>query len=695
MKFFIKHETPGRIRVEVAQTQMTFAQADTLEYYLMELEFVNKAKVHENTKSAIIEYSGTRDEMIRALKYFKYDEVILPERYLEESQREINAQYRDKIIMTVFNRAISLLYIPAPIRMVITFIRAAKYIYKGIRKLMQGKLEVEVLDATAIAVSIIRGDWKTAGSVMFMLSIGGLLEEWTHKRSVDDLAKSMSVNVGKVWLVTDGGEEVLVPTSDVKVGDKVVVRLGGVIPFDGVVSSGEAMVNQSSFTGEAQPVLKEKGNSVFAGTVLEDGEITIVVKKMIGSSRYDKIVQMIEDTEKLKSESSSRAEHLADKLVPITLGGTLLTYLITRNVTKALSVLMVDFSCALKLAMPIAVLSAMRESGRHNISVKGGKFLEAVSKADTIVFDKTGTLTKAKPRYAGAVLFSERDETEILRIAACIEEHFPHSMARAVMDAAADRNIDHDEMHTKVEYIVAHGIATTINGKQTHIGSYHYVFEDEKCVVPDDKKELFEGLDPAYSHLYLAIEGKLEAVLYIKDPLREEAAEAVKALREVGFEHIVMMTGDSERTAAVIAEEVGVDKYYSEVLPEDKARFVTEQKEQGHKVIMVGDGVNDSPALSAADAGIAISDGASIAREIADITIAADNLFELVYLKQLAVALDKRINHNYGFIVAFNTTLIVLGVFGIIPPTLSSVLHNASTLYIGLRSTQNLIESDN
>lgn len=582
--------------------------------------------------------------------------------------------------------------LPYPISAAYTTIMSAKYIWKGIKTLMERKLEVPVLDATAIGVSILRSDFDTAGSVMFLLGIGELLEEWTHKKSVDDLARTMSLNVGKVWLKTED-QAVLVPSSKIKAGDQVIVHMGNVIPFDGEVVDGEAMINQASLTGESVPVRRTIGNYVYAGTVVEEGEVTINVKAVGGSSRYEKIAAMIEDSEKLKSGLESRAEHLADKLVPYSLGGTALTWLLTRNMTKALSILMVDFSCALKLAMPISVLSAIREAGMYKITVKGGKYLEAVAEADTIVFDKTGTLTKAKPTVAKVVSFNEMNEDELLRIAACLEEHFPHSMAKAVVSAAKAKHLDHEEMHSKVEYIVAHGISTQIEGKKTVIGSYHFVFEDEKVIIPDGKKEQFDNLPEEYSHLYMAIEGKLAAVICIEDPLREEAAEVIKELREAGLSKIVMMTGDSERTAKAIAKRVGVDEYYAEVLPEDKASFCDKEKAAGRKVIMIGDGINDSPALSAANVGIAISDGAELAREIADITVGADNLRELVTLKKISNGLIRRISRNYRMIVGFNAGLIGLGVAGIIMPTTSALLHNTSTLVIGLKSMQNLLDA--
>ena len=603
----------------------------------------------------------------------------------------MNAEYQEKLVDKILFHYGRKFLLPYPISAAYTTIMSAKYIWKGIKTLMERKLEVPVLDATAIGVSILRSDFDTAGSVMFLLGIGELLEEWTHKKSVDDLARTMSLNVGKVWLKTED-QAVLVPSSKIKAGDQVVVHMGNVIPFDGEVVDGEAMINQASLTGESVPVRRTIGNYVYAGTVVEEGEVTIDVKAVGGSSRYEKIAAMIEDSEKLKSGLESRAEHLADKLVPYSLGGTALTWLLTRNTTKALSILMVDFSCALKLAMPISVLSAIREAGMYKITVKGGKYLEAVAEADTIVFDKTGTLTKAKPTVAKVVSFNEMNEDELLRIAACLEEHFPHSMAKAVVSAAKAKHLDHEEMHSKVEYIVAHGISTQIEGKKAVIGSYHFVFEDEKVIIPDGKKEQFDNLPEEYSHLYMAIEGKLAAVICIEDPLREEAAEVIKELREAGLSKIVMMTGDSERTAKAIAKRVGVDEYYAEVLPEDKASFCDKEKAAGRKVIMIGDGINDSPALSAANVGIAISDGAELAREIADITVGADNLRELVTLKKISNGLIKRISHNYHTIVGFNAGLIALGVCGVIMPTTSALLHNTSTLLIGLKSMQNLLD---
>ncbi|MDY6329855.1 MAG: heavy metal translocating P-type ATPase [Lachnospiraceae bacterium] len=690
MKFIIKHEIKGRIRVHIIQNKMTYAQADILAFYLNNNKYVTFAKVYDRTSDATINYIGDREEIITLLKHFRYDEVEVPTGLVENSGRELNAKYQEKLVNKVIFRYAGKLFLSYPVRACVTTVKSVKYICKGLNCLWHRKIEVPVLDATAIGVSVIRSDFETAGSVMFLLGIGELLEEWTHKKSVDDLARTMSLNVGKVWLVKDDNE-VLVPSSEIEVGDKVVVRMGKIIPFDGQVTDGEAMVNQASLTGESAPVRKCENSYVYAGTVVEEGEITVKVKETGGSSKFEKIVTMIEESEKLKSALESKAEHIADKLVPYTLAGTGITYLLSRNVTKALSVLMVDFSCALKLAMPISVLSAIREASMHNITVKGGKFLEAVANADTIVFDKTGTLTKAQPTVAKVISFNGYEPDELLRIAACLEEHFPHSMANAVVDAARAKKLDHEEMHSKVEYVVAHGISTKINDKKVIIGSYHFVFEDEKCVVPEGKEELFKNLPNEYSHLYLAIGDSLAAVICIEDPLREEAEAVINSLRRAGISKIVMMTGDSDRTAKVIAKKVGVDEYYSEVLPEDKAKFVEKEKAKSRKVIMIGDGINDSPALSAADVGIAISDGAEIAREIADITIGSDDLYNIVTLKLLSDSLMKRISKNYRNIVGFNTGLILLGVSGIIQPTTSALFHNTSTLLISLKSMQNLL----
>lgn len=671
---------------------MSSVQAETLLYYLQNQKQVSFAKVYDRTGDAVICYQGERSEIIRMVQTFHYEEVELPTELIESSGRELNNEYQEKLISKVIYHFGRKWFLPAPIRTAYTAVVSVKYIWKGIQTLAKGKIEVPVLDATAIGVSMFRGDYGTASSVMFLLGVGELLEEWTHKKSVGDLARSMSLNVGKVWLKKDG-QEILVPSEKIVPGDEVVVHMGNLVPFDGEVSDGEGMVNQASLTGESVPVRRTLGSVVYAGTVLEEGELTILVKQTGGSSRYEKITAMIEESEKLKSGLESKAEHLADRLVPYSLGGTALTYLLTRNATKALSILMVDFSCALKLAMPISVLSAIREANQHKITVKGGKFLEAVADADTIVFDKTGTLTKAQPTVAEVVSFSEtKSPDELLRIAACLEEHFPHSMAKAVVDAAKEKHLDHEEMHSKVEYIVAHGISTTIEGKKAVIGSYHFVFEDENSVIPEGMEEKFRHLPAEYSHLYLAIEGVLAAVICIEDPLRPEAAEIVRQLKKAGLKKIVMMTGDSERTAKAIAKKVGVDEYYAEVLPEDKANFVEKEKAEGRKVIMIGDGINDSPALSAADVGIAISEGAEIAREIADITVAADDLAEILVLRMLSNRLMKRIHKNYRFIVTFNAGLILLGVGGILQPTTSALLHNTSTLYIGLKSMGNLLD---
>lgn len=692
MKFYIKHESRGRIRIHLAQKRMSSVQAETLLYYLQNQNQVSFAKVYDRTGDAVICYEGERAAVIRMIQLFHYEEVELPTGLLESSGRALNNEYQEKLISKVIYHFGRKWLLPAPIRAIYTTVVSVKYIWKGIQTLAQGKIEVPVLDATAIGVSMLRGDYGTAGSVMFLLGVGELLEEWTHKKSVGDLARSMSLNVGKVWLKKDG-QEILVPSEKIVAGDEIVVHMGNLIPFDGEVSNGEGMVNQASLTGESVPVRRTLGSVVYAGTVLEEGELTILVKQTGGSSRYEKITAMIEESEKLKSGLESKAEHLADRLVPYSLGGTALTYLLTRNATKALSILMVDFSCALKLAMPISVLSAIREANQHKITVKGGKFLEAVAEADTIVFDKTGTLTKAQPTVAEVVSFSEtKSPDELLRIAACLEEHFPHSMAKAVVDAAKEKHLDHEEMHSKVEYIVAHGISTTINGEKAIIGSYHFVFEDENSIIPEGMEEKFRHLPEEYSHLYLALEGVLAAVICIEDPLRPEAAEIIRQLKKAGLKKIVMMTGDSERTAKAIAKKVGVDEYYAEVLPEDKANFVEKEKTEGRKVIMIGDGINDSPALSAADVGIAISEGAEIAREIADITVAADDLAEILVLRMLSNRLMKRIHKNYRFIVTFNAGLILLGVGGILQPTTSALLHNTSTLYIGLKSMGNLLD---
>lgn len=691
MKFVIKHEIKGRIRIHILQSRMTFEQADTLEYYLSNNKLVTSVKVRERLQDATISYIGSREDIIKLLTSFKYNNVEVPDVYLQNSGRELNREYWDKLVNKVFLYGANKIFLPNPIRECITLTKSVKYLWNGVRTLASRKIEVPVLDATAIGVSVARNNMNTAGSIMFLLGIGEILEEWTHKKSVDDLARSMSLNVGKVWLC-QGEQDILVSTSDVKAGDLVRVHMGNIIPFDGTVVSGEAMVNQASLTGESIPVQKNAEGIVYAGTVLDEGELVIRVDQTNGSSRYEKIVTMIEESEKLKTSMESKASHLADKLVPYTLLGTGLTYALTRNATKALSVLMVDFSCALKLAMPISVLSAIREASLHNITVKGGKYLEAMAEADTIVFDKTGTLTKANPTVVDVVSFNGQDSDELLRIAACLEEHFPHSMAKAVVDAAAEKNLEHEEVHSEVEYIVAHGISSMIDGQKVVIGSHHFVFEDEKCTVDPEKMGTFNSLPPEYSHLYMAINNRLAAVICIEDPLREEASAVIRSLKMAGIGKVVMMTGDSDRTAKAIAKKAGIDEYYSEVLPEDKANFVEKEKAKGRKVIMIGDGINDSPALSAADIGISISDGAEIAREIADVTIGADNLYEIVTLKALSNSLVKRIDKNYRFIVSFNAGLIVLGVAGIIPPTMSALLHNGSTLAIGMKSMENLLD---
>lgn len=680
------------MRIRLAQKRMTYQQADILLYYLNNDSQITYAKVYERTCDAVICYTGERGKLLDTLQRFHYGGIEVPAGLLENSGRELNAVYQEKLAGKVIFRYARKLFLPYQLRACYTVLKSLKYIREGIKTLWNRKIEVPVLDATAIGVSILRNDFDTAGSVMFLLGIGELLEEWTHKKSVDDLARTMALNTGKVWKKQDG-QEILVPVSKIKAGDQVVVRMGTIIPFDGIAAEGEAMVNQASLTGESVPVRRACGSYVYAGTVLEEGELVITVKEASGSSRFEKIVTMIEESEKLKSSLEGRAEHLADQLVPYTLAGTALTYLLTGNVTKALSILMVDFSCALKLAMPLSVLSAIREAGTHQITVKGGKYLEAVAEADTIVFDKTGTLTKARPTVVDVVSFNGMEPDELLRIAACMEEHFPHSMAKAVVNAAKEKNLDHEEMHSKVEYVVAHGISTMIDGKRAVIGSWHFVFEDEECSVPEEKKEVFAALPAEYSHLYLAIEKQLAAVICIEDPLRREAALVVSSLKKAGLSKVVMMTGDSERTARAVAAKVGVDEYFSEVLPEDKAEFVKKEKAAGRKVIMTGDGINDSLALSAADVGIAISDGAEIAREVADITIGADDLYQITVLKNLSDRLMKRISKNYRIIVGFNTALILLGVGGVLQPTTSALLHNTSTLVISLRSMRSLLDA--
>ena len=692
MRFQIKHEIKGRLRVHVIRKRMSFSQADTLQYYLMGLTGVQKVKVQNRTCDAIIEYDGDRGEILKELQRFSYQQTEVPADYLKNSGREMNQYYWDKLVNRVILHYGTKLFLPISVRDVIATVKSVKYVCEGVRTLLKGKIEVPVLDGTAIGVSVFRGDYSTASSVMFLLGIGEILEEWTHKKSVEDLARSMSLNISKVWLIREGKEE-LTELTAVNSGDRVVVHMGNVIPFDGDVVAGEAMVNQASLTGESNPVRKIEGGYAYAGTVVEEGEITICVKEVNGSSKYEKIMTMIEDSEKLKSSLEGRAAHLADRRVPYTFAGTGLVWLLTRNTTKALSVLMVDFSCALKLAMPLTVLSAIREASTYDITVKGGKYLEAMAEADTIVFDKTGTLTKAQPTVVDVVSFNGQSSDELLRIAACLEEHFPHSMAKAVVEKAVERNLVHEELHSKVEYIVAHGIYSTIEGKEVVIGSHHFVFEDEHAVIPEGKQELFDQLPEQYSHLYMAIEGKLAAVICIEDPLRKEAPEVIRRLKQCGISKVVMMTGDSDRIASTIAHKVGVDEYYSEVLPEDKAKFVENEKKSGRRVIMIGDGINDSPALSEASVGIAISDGAEIAREIADVTISADDLYEIATLKRLSDAMVRRINKNYHMIVGINTGLILLGVAGVFQPTMSALLHNTSTILISLKSMENLLDT--
>ncbi len=690
MKYIIKHEIRGRIRIRVVQNKMTCEQADILQYYLSTQSFVTSVKVQERLKDVVIRYEGEREQLLDVLKTFHYNQIEVPAGYLQNSSREMNSIYWDKLVTHVVVRGVQVAVFPTMLRNLITVTKSIKYLWHGIRTLAKGRLEVPVLDAAAIGMSILRLDFKTAGSVMFLLGVGEILEEWTHKKTVSDLARSMSLNVNKVWLC-NGSQEILVQASEIQAGDMVKVHMGNVVPYDGIVVCGDAMVNQASLTGEAIAVEKTEGASVYAGTVIEEGELTIQVKESSGCSKFEKIVTMIEETQKLKSSLEGKAEHMADKLVPYTLAGTAFSWLITRNVTKALSVLMVDFSCALKLAMPIAVLSAIREARNYHITVKGGKYLEAMAEADTIVFDKTGTLTKAEPTVIKVIPFVNEEPSELLRFAACLEEHFPHSMAKAVVEAAKKQNLEHEELHTKVEYLVAHGISSTLSGKKVVIGSYHFVFEDEKCTIREEYQEQFEMLDAQYSHLYMAIDGKLAAVICIQDPLRDEAQAVIQSLKQMGIKKIVMMTGDSEKTARAIAKKVGVDEYYSEVLPEDKAQFVKREREQGRKVAMIGDGINDSPALSSSDIGIAISDGAEIAREVSDVTIDADNLYSIVTLKEISDKLMDKIHSNYRKIIGFNSGLILLGIGGIIQPTTSALLHNVSTLAISLKSMDNLL----
>ena len=690
MKCTILHEGKGRMRVHVEKVRMTLHRADVLEAYLNHNDAIVHAAVYERTGDVVITYTGKRTAAIAILAGYKFDVAEYDALVTSADSRRLNREYQDKMFDLVAGRCLRKLFLPAPLDAAYTAFRSIRFLWKGVRCVLSRRLEVEVLDALSIGVSLLRGDFGTAGSVMFLLNLGSLLEEWTRKKSLDDLARSMALNVDKVW-VRSQGTEVLVPLTKVRSGDEVVVRSGNMIPLDGTVLEGEAMVNQAALTGEAMPVRKAEGSTLYAGTVVEEGECVFIAKAEGGSNRYDKIVAMIEESEKLKSSTENRALVLADKLVPWCLGATVVTYLLTRNATRAISCLMVDFSCALKLSMPLAVLSAMRECGSYHITVKGGKYLEALSQADTIVFDKTGTLTRATPQVVEVVPFSGCNEREVLQLAACLEEHFPHSMANAVVRAAKERGISHEEMHSEVEYIVAHGIASRVGGQRVVIGSHHFVFEDEKCTIPTAEQQKFDALKPAYSHLYMAASGQLVGVICISDPLRPEAAAVLNGLRALGIRNTVMMTGDSERTAAAIAKQVGVDRFFAEVLPEDKAAFVQKAKSEGHTVVMIGDGINDSPALSAADVGIAINSGAAIAREIADVTIKADSLEELVALKAIANSLQKRVHANYRFVLTFNSALIALGALGILQPASSAMLHNLSTIGISLKSMTNLL----
>ena len=691
MKCKILHESQGRMRIHTVQPRMTVEQADILEYYLRARAGVLDVKVNDRTGDAIITYEGTREGIVEALSRFSYQENagLVP----EHTGRALNREYEDKLVLTVVNRVVNVLFFPQPLKRVLTGIKAIPYLLKGIGTLLRGKIEVALLDAVAISASILTGDYDTASSVMFLLGIGEILEEWTHKKSVDDLARTMSLDVDKVWTVVQG-EEVLLPINEVQIGAEIIIRTGNMIPLDGKLCSGEAMVNQASMTGEAVPVRKVAGSYAYAGTVVEEGECHIIVEKAAGSGRYDRIVKMIEESEKLKSSTEDRASHLADKLVPYSLGGAVLAYLLTRNVTKALAFLMVDFSCALKLSMPVAVLSAMREAGKYHISVKGGKFMEAISEANTIVFDKTGTLTYAKPKVEQIITFMGEDENEMLRMAACLEEHYPHSMANAVVTEAELRDLHHAERHSKVEYVVAHGISSIYEGKRVLIGSYHFVFEDEHCEIPKGEEEKFNSIPEEYSSLYLAVNGKLAAAILISDPLRAEAKDVIGRLKSLGIDKVVMMTGDNKHTAKAVAKKVGVDEFYAEVLPEDKATFIQEEHKKGRKVIMVGDGINDSPALSEADTGIAISAGAAIAREVADVTVSEGNLYELVILKEISNRLMRRINDNYRFIIGFNSALIAMGFFGVITPSGSALFHNLSTIATGLKSMTALLPEE-
>ena len=694
MRIKIQHEIKGRIRFSTQKKKMTAREADMLLFYINSLKHVTSAKVYERTGDSVVCYTGSRQELIRNLVAFSFEDKELQEKVPENTGRELMNQYKEKLVGKLAGHFLCKLVLPAPAAKVKAVIQSLHFIKEGLKCIRRRKLEVPVLDAAAVSVSLIRGDVNTASSIMLLLGVGEILEEWTHKKSVADLARSMSLNVEKVWK-KEGDAEILTEIQDIKEQDLICVHMGNMIPLDGIVTQGEALVNQASLTGEGIPVKKEKDAYVYAGTVVEEGELTIQVKQSAGSTRYEKIVSMIEDSERLKSSLEGKAAHLADRLVPFSFLGTILTYLLTRNATRALSILMVDFSCALKLSMPIAVLAAMRECQDHQITVKGGKFLEAVAEAETVVFDKTGTFTKAQPTVAEVVAFGENDRDSMLRLAACLEEHFPHSIANAVVAQAKKEGLSHEEMHSKVEYVVAHGISSQVNGEKVIIGSYHFVFEDEKTRIPEGEKEKFNELPPEYSHLYLAVSGELAAVICIEDPLREEAKDIVPALKKTGIRKVVMMTGDSERTARTIAEKTGVDQFYAEVLPEDKASYIEKEKAKGRKVLMVGDGINDSPALSAANAGVAVSGGAQIAREIADITISGENLHQLVTLKRAGNCLMKRIHRNYRFVIGFNTGLIILGLAGILAPGTSAFLHNMSTLGITLESMTNMLDKEN
>ena len=687
MRYRVLYEGRDRMRLRIPVNALTLEQADALEAKLGALPGVKRAAFHERTCNAVIEYLGDRETLLMAVERLELRSAVSTE--AEDSGRALRRDYEDKLFFLLAKRYAKKLLLPLPIRTALTAVKSVRYIVEGLRCLAARRLEVPVLDATAITASMLQNDFETAGSIMFLLELGALLEEWTYRKSVADLARQMVLNVESVWR-KNGGEEVLVPVDQVCEGDVIVIRTGHLIPLDGVVCAGEAMVNQSTMTGEALAVRKTAGHPVYAGTVVEEGQCEVTVSHAHGKGRYDRIVRMIEDSERLKSETESRAAHLADSLVPYSLGGTLLAYLLTGNVQKAMSVLMVDYSCALKLAMPIAVLSAMRECGSAHITVKGGKFLEAVAEAPTLVFDKTGTLTHAAPKLKQVIPFDDRGEDELLRMAACLEEHYPHSIAGAVVEAARERGLVHPERHSEIEYIVAHGIASTVDGQSVRIGSYHFLFEDEGCAVPTGQRERFAGLPEGYTYLYMSIEGRLAAVFCIEDPVRDEAAEVIAALRQLGFDRIVMMTGDGQRTASAVAVRLGLDDFCAEVLPEDKAAFIRSEHQRGRRVVMIGDGVNDSPALSEADAGIAIAAGAAIAREVADITIQTDDLRGLVLLRQISRGLMDRIERSYRRIMTVNSMLILLGFLGVLPPATTALMHNLSTILFSVQNMQSL-----